>query len=400
MATKEEILEKIAQTKKNMAKGVAASYQYDEGEQLFLDKPEQDLEKIDQLLISHLISGITDETAFEFASLLYFRTFATLPKEKYDAITGSVFIDRNLYSEDKANENTNNASAAYTPNTNDIFLRLDFLSGSPSTQANDIVSMLHETKHYFQFILNPMFKRHMGKEDEGSSSQHDLLVKAFKGFGAKNLFPNASPQELGDLSYALYHQNPIEVEAREYSIQVTHDLITRALATEDLPAERATYLEEMLRKVNLLNVQNTVENLQFSRVYGDIQGKVEEKASEVLSQREEILSPDNIVKLEHYDEDDKETSDIKQYVLNLENALLVQYDEDAAYTVAYICTNYHMAGVGTCLVQNPNFQPTQDVIDSTIGRNPLIKMGMNPIPCYPSAEVVDRYAELNADPVQ
>lgn len=399
MATKQEILDRIKASKERTT-SIAAFYTFDEGSQIFLDRPEQDLEKIDSLIIQHLVNGITDENSFELASLLYYRTFASLPKEQFDAITGSVYIDRNLFSEATQDTAKTGASAAFTPSTNDVFLREDFLSGGPRTQANDIVSILHETKHYFQYITSPMFIRHMGKEDEGSLSRHDLLVNAFKGFGPKTLFPDISEKEIGEYSYAIYHQNPIEKEAREYSLQIAHELISKALETENLPEEKADYLNALLSKVNSLRLQEVVDNIKNERIYSTITTAVEAHAEEILSKKEEVLSPENISKLEHYDENDKETEATRQFLFDVENALFVKYDEDAAYIVEDVVLNYDVFAVGRRLVQNPNYHPQQQFIDNIIKDNVFIEVGMNPIPCYPMDEVVGRYAEINADPVQ
>ena len=396
MATKNEILKKIQDNIKS-TKPIACFYTFDEGFKVKLSNIEQNLELIDKQLVDGLIDGIKDESSLEIASLLYYRAFVNLTSQQYSNIQGVVTVDKNLYSEENKDNAKTGASAAFSPLTNDVFIREGFLSGTPETIANDMISLLHETRHYFQHIEEPIFTRHINKPDEGIMSEHNLFAQAFKSFGIQKLFPQASVEQISDLSYAVYHQNPIEKDARAYSLQVAHSLISKALATKNLSAEQNENLTRMLTEVNTLMQQEVKDNAQYGKTYQEIQQVVNQKAEQVLSQVDTVLTSKNISKLEHYSERNPETEDIRQFIFDVEKALLIKYDPKVAKLLEHIILTYDIYAVGRTLIQNPKHKPNPKVVDTVIKQEALIKIGINNIPAYNIDEVIDRYAELNAD---
>lgn len=396
MATKDEILKQIKDATENSTQ-IAMFYTFDEGSEIKLNRPQnQNLEEIDEQLVSLLVAGITDKTAFQFASLLYFRTFAELSPEQFAAVKGSVFVDKNLYSEDNRENAKTTASAAFVKSSNDVYIRENFLSGEASVQATDMINILHETRHYLQHIQNPSFVRHIGKPDEGSMSQHDMFVLAFKGFGIETLFPGASKEEISDISYAVYHQNPIEKDARAYSMEVARDLIARALNSENLPEDRIECLSSMLRTVDEELAREIVDNAQYGAKFANVTDVVMQKADQVLAEKDTVLSPENIAKLEHYSERCVETEDIRQYIFDVENALLVRYDQPTAEKIEDIILTHDIYAIGRKLVQNPNHQPKPETVDKIVQGEMFLCFGINNLPIFPLEELVDRYATLNA----
>ena len=397
MATKEEILKGLEKNKANI-QTFSMFYTFDEGEKIELPRPQEGID-FDSALSEILASGRIEENNVYLMSLLYYKTLKD--SAPISRISGFVSLDKNLFNEDNPMNSKTPASAVFNRKEEIICLRDNIFTGGYKEFVNDIICTLHEARHYHQCLQEVPYKRTLDDKVEGGLSEKDRLSFAFRLFEMEDLFPKMSREDYDKICYAMYHQDEKEVDARSYSFAEAINIIENALKKTDLSRERRRWLEVCLNETKKQSASNLKENKKQASIYKLAETRVKEYAMEIQQQVETKLSPENIAKLEHYDERDPETEEIRQFIFKLEASLFVNYDENLAKLIEKICETYQIYAVGRKLIQHPQFVPSEKFLDKVILEDFSIIFGEPSMcPPYDKSEVLDRYATLKAGKVK
>ncbi len=393
MATEEELLESILN--KSGSKIISMSYEFNEGEITILELPVPK-EQIDACLTAELTTKHVGDLRSELTTLLYYKALSNLPDDKSSKITGKVSIDKNLYDVNNTAAKTP-ASACFVRSEEKVCLRPNMFTGNAMDIVNDFVNILHESRHYNQFLSGGEYVKHLDGSVEGSMSEMEKLKEAYHKFGVKKLFPNATEKEIQDYSYALYHQSENEVDARDYSLAQTEKILKDALAQPISDKLIKVRLEILLEEVQYQIKNNNVANIELGGVAKEVVDACQKAATYIQQQCPTMLSPENIEKLEHYSEANEETENIREYIFGLEASLFINYDENIARLIEKIATTYKVYAVGRTLIKHPEFKPSEKLLDTLIKDDIFILFGASQIsPPYSHEEVAKRYAKLNA----
>ena len=240
MATIEEILQDIEDRKNNRDETVISTfYRFKEGERIALLKPESDVD-MDNIICKILASGEAKNNNLYLLALLYYRTLKD--SAPADRVSGIASLDNNLFNRDNPMESKTSASAAFLPDEEVICVRGNIFSGDSKQTAYDIVCALHESRHYHQFLNMKKYTKTISGKVDGGMSEKERLEYAFRIFESKDMFPYADNKSFDKFCYCMYHQQDVEIDAREYSFSAAEEIIQRAIAGQELSAEEKTNL--------------------------------------------------------------------------------------------------------------------------------------------------------------
>lgn len=392
--TKEEILKEI-EVSKSRTTTVSMAYRFDEGNNIILKPPKTLLGLKNRF--GEVLASRSTEPNLELASLLYYYVLMDLPAETAKKVTGKVSLDENLFTEQTKETAKTGATAAFSPLEEKISITPHIFTGHPVDKLEHMITLLHETRHYYQHLTTASYQKSLDGTQKGELSEEELVAMAFREFGGNKIFPQATKEQLAEMGYALYHQSPREIDAREYSFEESIRILESALQATDENNPCRSHLELAVPYVKKQKAKNDQENQIQQEKYLEIKEEVIKVCEEIQSRRFEILTPENIAKLEHYDEWDDETESLRQYIFDLERSLLVKFDKQIAELIQEIVLKYDVFAVGKTLAKNPNFKMKSEALDKLIKRDSFIHFGMCSLcPIYDIKEVTERYAELNA----
>lgn len=391
--TKEEIIEEVKSAKDSVTV-VSTFYTFDEGKIIELPKPKTNFD-LETIICMILRSGQISENNMYLTSLLYYETFEDLDKDLAQRISGKVSLDENLFEEDNVQAAKTAASAAFDAEKELVCLRKNIFHGDEKKIAEDMICTLHECRHYFQHLTQKPYKKTFDGKVEGGYSEKEMLAIAYRLFNKDTLFPGMSKEEIAKYRFAMYYMIQDEIDAREYSLVKAAELVQAALSSPYLSQEETDKLSKIMAaiKEEMAETQKTMQ--EQIPVYKEIVSRMKNVAIEIQSKVPEILSEENIAKLEHYNERDEETESIRQFIFNLENSLWVNYDEKLAKLIQRIKEKYDVYAVGRNLVTHPQFTPSQKMIDAALTEDIGMLFGEPSIcPPYDKEEAISRYAEI------
>ena len=394
MATKEEILRDLKNRGKCIT-SVSMFYDFKEGDKVVMARPRPDIDLDAE--IGEILSGDTELNNLYLTSLLYYRTLKdSAPAER---ISGILSLDNNLYNENEPQTAKTAASAAFLGKDEVICVREDIFSGSTKDIAFDMICALHESRHYHQMLTKKPYTKTLDGKLIGDVSEKELLEMAVRMFDIKELFFDADKEELERLSYAMYHQQDIEVDARRYSLEESSNIVQKALTNPNLSDEQREKLSQILEEINKEISINDEKNREQAEIYDEVIGRAKEYAAIVQKRVRSVLTDENIAKLEHFDERDPETEYLRQYLFKLEASLYVNYDENLARFIEEISNKYKIFAVGRNMILHPKFVASQELLDRILlGDFGILLFGEPGIcPPYEKEAIIDRYAELKSN---
>lgn len=394
MATKEEILRDLKNRGKDV-NSISMFYDFKEGDKVVMARPRPDVDMDAE--IGKMLSGEERLDGLYLTSLLYYRTLKD--SAPADRISGILSLDNNLYNDNEPQTAKTDASAAFLGKDEIICVRDDIFSGTTKDIAFDMICALHESRHYHQLLTKKPYTKTIDGKTYGEVSEKELLETAVRMFDLKELFFDSDKEELERLSYAMYHQQDVEVDAREYSLEESANIVQKALANQNLSDEQRENLAKIFEEVKKEILLNTEKNAEQTKIYDEVIDRAKEYASIVQRRARKVLTDENIAKLEHYDEADPETEYLRQYLFKLEASLFVNYDENLARFIEEVSNKYKIFAVGKSMILHPNFVASQELLDRTILADFGILLFGEPgiCPPYEKEAIIDRYAELKAN---
>ena len=393
MATKEEILNDLKNRGRDIT-SISMFYDFKEGDKVVMSRPSPDIDLDAE--IGKMLSGEAKLDGLYLTSLLYYRTLKD--SAPADRISGILSLDNNLYNDNEPQTAKTAASAAFLGKDEVICVRDDIFSGPIKNVAFDMICVLHESRHYHQVLTKNQYTKTLDGKVNGEVSEKELLETAVRMFDLKELYFDADKEELERLSYAMYHQQDVEIDAREYSLEESANIIQKALANPNLSDEQKMRLTRIFEDVKKEISYNTEKNGEQTKIYDEIIDRAKEFASIVQKRARKVFTDENIAKLEHYDERDPETEYLRQYLFKLESSLFVNYDENLARFIEEIANKYKIFAVGRKMILHPKFVASQELLDRTILGNFGILLFGEPdfCPPYEKDAILNRYAELKS----
>ena len=265
MATKEEILRDLKNRGKDV-NSISMFYDFKEGDKVVMARPRPDVDMDAE--IGKMLSGEERLDGLYLTSLLYYRTLKD--SAPADRISGILSLDNNLYNDNEPQTAKTDASAAFLGKDEIICVRDDIFSGTTKDIAFDMICALHESRHYHQLLTKKPYTKTIDGKTYGEVSEKELLETAVRMFDLKELFFDSDKEELERLSYAMYHQQDVEVDAREYSLEESANIVQKALANQNLSDGQRENLAKIFEEVKKEILLNTEKNAEQTKIYDEV----------------------------------------------------------------------------------------------------------------------------------